>query len=208
MKPTERMASIFVKSSVLLLGFVSLGLIFVVEKLGGILGVATSLTAIAAGTTFGIFTLGMLNPYATSKGAVFGAVCGAFLSGWVSLGSQAVTASGQVIPHKLPVSVDGCLYNVTIDREYPDESEVFPLYRLSYHWINPIGIFTVVLVGSLVSYFTGPRNLEEIDPELISPVIHKLLPPSCFINYGTKNKDHKFNHANETIELDEDLQIR
>lgn len=207
-RSTEKFAGLFVKSSVFLLGAISLALIFVVEKLGGILGVATSLTAIAAGTTFGIFTLGMLNPYSNSKGAIIGAICGAFLSGWVSLGSQAAAASGQVVPHKLDVSVESCPWNVTINREYPDESDVFPLYRLSYHWINPIGIFTVVIVGSLVSYFTGPRNLDKIDPELISPVIHKLLPTSCFANYGTKNKEYKINHANETIELDEDLQIR
>jgi Na+/proline symporter len=52
--PSEKVATIFVKSCVFILGAFSLGLLFVVEKLGGVLGVASSLTAIAAATTFGV----------------------------------------------------------------------------------------------------------------------------------------------------------
>lgn len=200
-KPTEKQAAIFVKSSILVLGVASMGFLFVVEKLGGILGVATSLTAIAAGTTFGIFSLGMLNPWANSMGAVFGAVAGGVLSGWVSLGSQAAVASKQVVPHKLPVSVVDCPFgNFTdiVDRYYPDESGVFPLYRLSFHWINPIGIFTVIIVGSIVSYLTGSRNLDKIDPELISPVIHRFLPAESFTNFGIASKTKRLK---ENMEL-------
>lgn len=200
-KPTEKMAAIFVKSSILVLGAAAMGFLFIVEKLGGVLGVATSLTAIAAGTTFGIFSLGMLNPWANSKGAMFGAIAGAVLSGWVSLGSQAAAASKQVVPHKLPVSVESCpIGNLTgiVELIYPDESGVFPLYRLSFHWINPIGIFSVLIVGSIVSYATGGRKLEKIDPELISPVIHRFLPEDCFANYGMASKSKRLR---ENMEL-------
>lgn len=200
-QPTERTAAIFVKSSILFLGAAAMGFLFIVEKLGGILGVATSLTAIAAGTTFGIFSLGMLNPWANSMGAIFGAVAGGVLSGWVSLGSQAAVASGQVVPHKLPVSVEYCpIGNLTgiVEREYPDESGVFPLYRLSFHWINPIGIFTVIIVGTIVSYLTGGNNVEKIDPELISPVIHRFLPADVFTNYGMASKSKRMK---ENMEL-------
>ncbi|XP_070495286.1 sodium-coupled monocarboxylate transporter 2 [Chironomus tepperi] len=192
MRPSEKAAAIFVKLSILILGGITMGFLFIVEKLGGILGVATSLTAIAAGTTFGIFTLGMLNPYSTSTGAIFGAISGAALSGWVSLGSQIATASGKVVAPKLPVSVEECpVGNLTgiVIPDIPDQSNVFPLYRLSYHWINPIGILTVVTVGSLVSYFTGPQRLDKVDPELISPVIHRYLPDECFTNYGISSKN-------------------
>lgn len=51
---------------------------------------------------------------------------------------------------------------------------MFPLYRLSFHWINPIGVLSVLIVGTIVSFLTGPRDLKTIDPELISPVIHRL----------------------------------
>lgn len=200
-KPSEKTAAIFVKSSILVLGVAAMGFLFIVEKLGGILGVATSLTAIAAGTTFGIFSLGMLNPFANSMGAIFGAVAGGVLSGWVSLGSQAAVASNQVVPHKLPVSMEACpIGNLTgiVERYYPDESGVFPLYRLSFHWINPIGIFTVLIVGSIVSYLSGGQKLEQIDPELISPVIHRFLPADSFSNYGMTSKNKRLR---ENLEL-------
>lgn len=70
--PNEKWAAIFVKTCILVLGGAAMGFLFIVEKLGGVLGVATSLTAIAAGTTFGVFSLGMLNPYCNNKGAIFG----------------------------------------------------------------------------------------------------------------------------------------
>lgn len=120
----------------------------------------------------------MLVPWSNTKGAIYGAIAGAVMSGWVSFGSQAVVAAGKIFPHKLPVSTEECYqWNATITAfEAPisvDESDVFPLYRLSFHWINPIGVVSVLVVGTIVSFVTGPRNLKTIDPELISPVIHR-----------------------------------
>lgn len=192
--PSPRVANIFVRSCVVVLGLAAMGCLFIIEKLGGILSVATSLSAIAAGTTCGIFTLGMLVPWSNSKGALSGGIAGALLSGWVSLGAQYASANGDILPHKLPVSIDGCpadmLNNSTIvNPAYPDESSVFFLYRLSYHWITPIGVITVMIIGTIVSFLTEPRNLKDIDPELISPVIHRFLPQESFGNFGSASKE-------------------
>lgn len=67
---------------------------------------ASSLTAIAASTTCGIFTLGMLFPWANSIGAIVGAISGAIVAGLVSFGGQFVAAAKQVVAHKLPVIVN------------------------------------------------------------------------------------------------------
>lgn len=210
------MAYMIVKGSVLVLGIISMILLVAVAHLGGILEVrwpyiahfddgstipflnnlliliqlATSLSAIAAGTTFGVFTLGMLIPWSNNKGAIWGAIAGAIMSGWISFGTQATIASGDVQAHRLDISIDGCdipITNTTINTPYPDETGVFPLYRLSFMWINPIGILSVLVVGSIVSYFTGPRDLRTIDPQLISPVIHRFLPRECFENCELKS---------------------
>ncbi|XP_058452646.1 sodium-coupled monocarboxylate transporter 1 isoform X2 [Malaya genurostris] len=200
--PTPFVANLFVRGSVVVLGLAAMGCLFIIERLGGILSVATSLSAIAAGTTCGIFTLGMLVPWSNSKGALFGGISGAILSGWVSLGAQLATASGSIVPHKLPVSIDGCpddlVSNSTIVNPiYPDESNVFPLFRLSYHWITPIGVATVLIVGTIVSFLTEPRNLRDIDPELISPVIHRFLPQESFGNYGSASKETPVHFSKE-----------
>ncbi|XP_053690514.1 sodium-coupled monocarboxylate transporter 1-like isoform X2 [Sabethes cyaneus] len=200
--PSPFVANIFVRGSVVVLGLAAMGCLFVIEKLGGILSVATSLSAIAAGTTCGIFTLGMLIPWSNSLGALVGGVSGAVFSGWISLGAQFASANGAIVPHKLPVSVDGCpddlIANSTIINPiYPDESGVFPLFRMSYHWITPIGVLTVLIVGTVVSFLTEPRNLKDIDPELISPVIHRFLPQECFGNYGSASKDASVTFSEE-----------
>ncbi|GAB0091239.1 sodium-coupled monocarboxylate transporter 2 [Sergentomyia squamirostris] len=201
-QPNERWAAIFVKSSCIVLGGVAMSLIFVVERLGGILSVATSLTAIAAATTCGVFSLGMLIPWSNTKGAIAGVIAGAVMSGWVSLGSNAAIANGYVMAQKLDISTENCPAFNSTGPEYPDESGVFPLYRFSFHWINPIGIISVLLVGSVVSYFTGPRDLKQIDPELISPVIHRFLPQECFINYGSTAMER--NRLNEEASQDDE----
>ena len=178
LKLSEKTSSVLVKSCVIILGGVAVSLVFVLEQLSGILSVATSVTAIAAGTTCGIFTLGMLVPWSNNKGALFGALAGAIMSGWISFGSQIASAKGLVVPEKLPVSVSDCPLEImptsnNFTSNFVDESNVFPLYRLSFHWINPIGVISTVLVGTIVSFLTGPTKVKKLDADLISPIIHK-----------------------------------
>ncbi|KAH8237975.1 hypothetical protein KR032_009371, partial [Drosophila birchii] len=174
MQPSERASTILVKSTIIVLGIVALSLVFVLEQLSGILSICTSMTAIAAGTTFGLFTLGMLVPWANTVGTAVGGIASALLAGWISFGTQFTIAAGELNSQKLPVSVEGCVGNVTLpENMWVDEEQVFPLYRLSYHWINPIGVATVIVVGALVSLVTKPTNSKTLDPDLISPVIHR-----------------------------------
>ncbi|XP_054742352.1 sodium-coupled monocarboxylate transporter 2 isoform X1 [Anastrepha obliqua] len=198
-KLSERATTVLVKSVIVILGIVGMALVCVLEKLSGILSVATSATAIAGGTTFGIFTLGMLVPWSNTKGALAGAVAGALMSGWISFGSQAVIAAGRVGLHKLEVSVSECLNNSTIpEKDYGDESEVFPLYRLSFHWITVIGVLSTLLVGTVVSFLTGPTVVKKLDAELISPVIHRFLPKECFPP-PNENADITRDHTAQTL---------
>lgn len=192
MQPSERASTILVKSTVIVLGFVALSLVFVLEQLSGILSICTSMTAIAAGTTFGLFTLGMLVPWANTVGTAVGGIASALLAGWISFGTQFTIAAGELNSQKLPVSVDGCVGNVTLrENIWVDEEQVFPLYRLSYHWINPIGVATVIVVGALVSLVTKPTNMKTLDPDLISPVIHRFLPKECFSGRNLHAQAHK-----------------
>ncbi|XP_016967491.1 sodium-coupled monocarboxylate transporter 1-like [Drosophila biarmipes] len=181
MQPGERASTVLVKSSVVVLGILAFAMVFLLEKVSGILAVSVSLAAIAASSTFGIFTLGMLVPWANTIGAAVGGITCVLITGWISFGSQVAAASGQLNSQRLPVSVEGCLGNATIsEKDWVDEEDVFPLYRLSYHWINPIGVLTVVIVGSLVSLVTKPTDVRTLDSNLISPVIHRFLPKECF----------------------------
>lgn len=78
-------------------------------------------------------------PWSNNVGAICGAIAGALMSGWASFGTQAAIASGAIQSHRLDMSVAGCphLSNVSSIIVDHDESDVFPLYRLSFMWINP-----------------------------------------------------------------------
>lgn len=183
LKISERASGLLVKGCIVTLGGMAVALVLVLEQLSGILSVATSVTAIAAGTTCGLFTLGMLVPWSNTKGAVAGAVAGAFMSGWIAFGTQWASAQGLVVPEKLNLSTEMCTVNISAALNILDDmistdlptgvSDVFPLYRLSFHWINPIGVCTTVIVGTIASFLTGATVVKKIDAELISPVLHR-----------------------------------
>lgn len=156
--------------------------VLIVEKLSGVLEAVITLSGIASATTFGVFTLGMLVPRSNSYGAVFGALAGATISGWIAFGRQAAIAAKLLIPNRLNTTIEGCI-NETIHTNmtkiiqpiFQDQSDVFPLYRLSFHWINPIGVASVLIVGIIVSYLFESKELQEVDPDLISPIMHRLV---------------------------------
>ncbi|XP_076223835.1 sodium-coupled monocarboxylate transporter 1 [Nomia melanderi] len=183
---SDRCSFIFVKMLVVLLGSIALGLLFLVEKLGGILAITGSLAAIAAGTSFGVFTLGILFPWTNSKGAFMGAIVGFVVAGWASFGANWSIGTGQLVAKKLPVPLSHCPANISksflMQFEHPDEDEVFPLYRLSYHWITGLGAIIVIIVGNFISWWTGPIDPSTIDRKLLSPVIHSLLPKPTLLS--------------------------
>ncbi|EDV31325.2 uncharacterized protein Dana_GF15301 [Drosophila ananassae] len=174
MRPSERMSNIIVKSSIIVMGLLSIGLALVLEQLSGILSTFTAIVSITASGAFGIFTLGMVVPWANTLGTAIGALVGVLFSGWICLGSQFAAASGQLNSQKRPISVDGCVGNVTLlETNWVNEEDVLPLYRISYHWVVVIGVITVLVVGTLVSFVTKPTNIRTIDPNLLAPVIHR-----------------------------------
>ncbi|GAB1864998.1 Sodium-coupled monocarboxylate transporter 1 [Camponotus japonicus] len=184
MKLSDRCSTIFVKILVVLFGLLAFSFLFLIEKLGGVLSVTNSLAAIAAGTSFGVFTLGLLFPWANSKGAFIGAIAGFAIAGWASFGANAAVGSGLIVPKKLPVPpCSGDINHDFVNQfERSSEDNVFPLYRLSYHWVAPLGTLVVLVIGGLVTWITGARNPSSIDKNLLSPVIHRWLPRPKYQN--------------------------
>lgn len=72
------------------------------------------------------------------------------------------------------------------------EEDVFPLYRLSYHWFTSLGTIIVLVVGNIVSWMTGPVNSSTIDRRLLSPVIHSYVNSMLLSITHTESKHCKF----------------
>ncbi|XP_039765023.1 sodium-coupled monocarboxylate transporter 1-like [Pararge aegeria] len=174
---------IIARSVTAALAVVSVVMLIVIKKLGGVLGVATALSAIAASATCGVFTLGMSCWWVGPYGAIAGAIAGALLAGTVSMGTQTAAAHGLRAP-PLNMTME-CASNARFSfNNTIDPSTVFPLFRLSYHWIAPLGLIATMTVGAIVGWFFDKRDGTKMDAELFTPVVWRLLPAEAHNNCG------------------------
>lgn len=166
------------------LAIISLIMLMVIERLGGVLGVATALSAIAASATCGIFTLGMAFPWVGPRGAIAGAIAGAIVAGTTSMGIQAASAQGLRAP-PLNFTME-CIRNSSYvpPADILDPETIFPLFRISYHWIAPLGLFTTLIVGSVMGYLLDSKSSIVMDKELFTPAIWRCLPAEAHERAG------------------------
>uniref|UniRef100_A0A0B7APP5 Sodium-coupled monocarboxylate transporter 1 n=1 Tax=Arion vulgaris TaxID=1028688 RepID=A0A0B7APP5_9EUPU len=167
----------------LIFGIVCLGLTYVASKLGNILQAALSLFGMIGGPLLGLFSLGMIFPWANKWGAYTGLFSSLFLMFWIGTGASITPPSYE----KAITSIDQCnltaFSNVTVAAIFtpnipvPIERDVmYPLYTLSYMWYSTTAVFTCIVVGLGVSFLTGPSNPSELDPRLICPLFDLLFP--------------------------------
>lgn len=158
-------------------GFLFLGLAFLAEHLGGVLQAALTIFGAVGGPLFGVFTLGMFTTFANERGAFVALLTGMALTLWMSFGGPRPT------PVKLPLSVDGCGFNVTnpLPAVSTNFSDYFYPYRISYMWTSPIGFVWVLAVGTAISLVWRQQQPWERDgkphpdPALFTPPLAKLL---------------------------------
>ncbi|KAL3283359.1 hypothetical protein HHI36_006507 [Cryptolaemus montrouzieri] len=195
---TEKQSYHLMKLTVLTVGAVCVGLVVIVEKLGTVLQLTMSLGAIASGPSLGIFTMGILLPWANATGALTGGVSGLIFMSWLCLRAQAAIASGDLTFPEKSVTTEGCHYHFVpkqssalldihfdptlnaTDITHTDER--FMLYRLSYLWYCMIGAFVTIAIGLIVSFCTTPNNPQDVDPCLIAPLVRKLIKPRKYPN--------------------------
>ncbi|XP_041977168.1 sodium-coupled monocarboxylate transporter 1 [Aricia agestis] len=158
-------------------GALSFALVFIVERLGPVLQLALSFNGMAGGISLGLFSLGMLFPWANAKGAVAGGICGLLVVVIVGGGAQIV----QIPLTTLPTSIENCTetFNLTtpivLNANDNDSQSVFWLFRVSYLWYTSIGCLATLLIGLIVSVFTGVTDPSDVPIDLISPPVIRLL---------------------------------
>ncbi|XP_014366298.2 sodium-coupled monocarboxylate transporter 1 isoform X2 [Papilio machaon] len=178
---SERAASFIMKIIVVLVGGACAALVFLVEHLGALVQAGKSLAGITAGSLLGMFSMGLFLPWVNSAGAMAGGVASTLLVGWMSLGTQAAMARGQLFLAPKPSSVAGCPANASAPllaaaRTDFDRSATFFLYRLSYLYYTLVGTAVCVATGLLVSWCTTPNDPAMVHRDLLTPVVHRWLP--------------------------------
>lgn len=117
-KHTEAKGNFAMKIIVVFLGAYCLLMGIVVEQFKHILQMTLSLGGITSGTTLGLFTLGMLWPFANKKGAIVGSGVSFIMMVWIALRSQIAFRAGEISYPTLPTSVANCsAYGIEIINE-------------------------------------------------------------------------------------------
>ncbi|XP_033758357.1 sodium-dependent multivitamin transporter-like [Pecten maximus] len=220
---SERRGILINQLSGLVFGVVGIGMALMVSEIEGPVGqIFRTITASFSGALTGIFLLGFIVPWANKLGAIVGGAVSVVLVAWITIGKM--TSSGtRRSPILEPAPIDNCpLYNASSVPLYgtdlmstaaydidvtlrPDNVIQEPhgldlLYSLSYRWLEPIGIITVLLIGSLVSRLT--KNPETtVAPELVIPVCDLLCRciPATFRERICGDKNHNL-HDDKTDE--------
>ncbi|ETE58630.1 Sodium-coupled monocarboxylate transporter 1, partial [Ophiophagus hannah] len=136
---------------------------------------AFSVFELIGGPLLGIYSLGILFPFANSKGAFLGFICGFCVIIWIGISAQKYPS----VPHRtvpLPLSVAGCQRSndstfvsmiVTSPSPAPSRSHLQEYwYSVSYLYFSTLGALITFIVGTIVSLLTGGLN-KEVDHRLL-----------------------------------------
>nr|XP_055047428.1 sodium-coupled monocarboxylate transporter 1 isoform X1 [Misgurnus anguillicaudatus] len=164
------------KAMSLFYGVVCIAMAGLASLMGGMLQAAISIVGVIGGPLLGLFSLAVLFPCANTKGGLAGLVSGLALSLWVCIGAQIYDPLPEY-SRPLDLSTHGCnltnglnwttgpiekttdytlLKEDNLDRPWLADN----LYSLSYLYFCPMGTLAVIIVGFIVSIFSGGRQLK------------------------------------------------
>ena len=152
------------KLIVLICGSISTALSFAIATVGGNLTqISSSLNGALNSPMIGLFILGMLFKFTNKYGAIVGSLFGLFSGLWISLGAYIV----QPYYPKLCVttqfcnstlsSIDympSCNSSLLVPPEYLSQGFKH-FYSMSYMWYTTFGTLNTLIIGILISCFTG-----------------------------------------------------
>uniref|UniRef100_A0A3Q3VYP6 Uncharacterized protein n=1 Tax=Mola mola TaxID=94237 RepID=A0A3Q3VYP6_MOLML len=178
---SEKQLSWLSKGLSLMYGLLCIGMAGLASIMGGILQAAVSVFGIIGGPLLGLFTMGILCPFANSKGALSGLVSGLVVSLWVGIGAR-IYPPPPAMTRPLSLTTEGCNFTAatsliwtytpplptnithfTTTSIYSTDKKALLAdywYSLSYLYFSPIGTIIAISVGLLVSLLTGGWKLK------------------------------------------------
>lgn len=168
---SESRATLLSKILALSYGIICLAVAYVVHLMNSsVLQAALSIFGMVGGPLLGLFCLGIFFPCANSIGAIIGLAAGLVISFWIGIG-------GFLAPMSIPVEdflLNSTNITATIDPAHNKSSGplgLHGLYSLSYMWYSAVNSSTVVLIGLIFSFMTGPTKANDITSGTVYPVV-------------------------------------
>uniref|UniRef100_A0A671WAH1 Sodium-dependent multivitamin transporter n=1 Tax=Sparus aurata TaxID=8175 RepID=A0A671WAH1_SPAAU len=189
---TEARATLLSKALAMSYGLLCLAMAYLTHLMGdSVLQVALKIFGMVGGPILGLFCLGIFFPWANSTGALAGLGAGLAVAFWVGIGSIVTRSSGTksllpacgvvLLSDNTTTAIQTALGNVTLSRP----SGLKRFYSLSYMWYSAFNCSTVILIGLIISFLTGPMKAEDVTPGTVYPLLGKLL---CFLPERHKKK--------------------
>ncbi|KAK8746429.1 hypothetical protein OTU49_017014 [Cherax quadricarinatus] len=209
----------------LIAGLLAVCLSLLVEKLGSIYQVSSSILSSIASPLSGIFIIGICAPWVNGKGAIVGFVVSFVFNVWVVIGKF---VRGGGAPTRLPLSTEGCpenlflLLNTTIVSNVSVTDDVLTtttltatelpistvtqgsadntIYEVSYCYSGAIGIIITFVVSSIVSLCTGAVNPKDTEGT-VNPLCGRLY--HCVWSFFNSHRTYSV----ETIKEEESFKM-
>uniref|UniRef100_T1JCV4 Sodium-coupled monocarboxylate transporter 1 n=1 Tax=Strigamia maritima TaxID=126957 RepID=T1JCV4_STRMM len=156
------------------------------------------------GMIFALFSLGMFVPWTNSIGASIAVVIGFVFSQWMTISAQ----MNEPFTPRSPISIEGCVsLNKTLSSLSANDttsflspkhhdSDIFPLYQVSFGWIMSLSAIPVFIVGTIASALYKPTKLRDLDLRLLSPPVRYIVKRFFInkqINHSVEEKE-KLSH--------------
>jgi Na+/proline symporter len=173
------------KSIAALIGVICMGAAFLSSRVGTVFEASYVLSGAPVGPLFAIFFMGMFFPCVNAKGAICGLVGGQMACLWITIGG---IMSKKPFPLILPTSTDGCDPRILANMSHtgvPFDTLRFAkvptyepqgmnqIYHISHFMVPVFGFIISVVIGLLVSLFTGGNRGRRIDPLLMSGITNR-----------------------------------
>jgi len=155
-------------------------MVFLVDRLGDIFQLSLTVVGITSGTMLGLFSLGMLVPWATTKGAVIGGLVSMVTMIWIIVGAQWHMANHRLYYKPLPSTTEDCLNipglnHTTVTTQNPMQvesvDEPFFMYRISFMYYTLLGGLIVMVIGTTFSFICGASDLRDINRDYFPPFV-------------------------------------
>lgn len=182
---TEARATLLSKVLAMSYGLLCLAMAYLTHLMGdSVLQVALKIFGMVGGPILGLFCLGMFFPWANSIGALVGLCVGLVVAFWLGIGSI-LTRSTRPLPLECSanatIAIQTAFNNITLSQP----SGLKRFYSLSYMWYSGFNCTTVILIGLIISFLTGPTKEEDVMPGTLYPLLGKLF---CFLPEHLKKK--------------------
>lgn len=206
---SERASSLVMRGTVLVLGVLSVSLVYVVQHLGPVLQLSMTVPAGFMGSVFGLYTIGMFMPWIGRRAAFFGALSASAIMLYILIRSQLDMMNGLIHLETKVTSVEGCTYNFTTAEPLTTVSPTVEVDRqfhhISYLYYMPLGAIITCMSAFVLSFLFGFEDPNNVDPRLLAPFIRKFFD-SRVSEHVLDNKDGmeaimiKFEMKNNQIE--------